>query len=271
MEDTPGTGWVRDFPDPRDLTVHHDRVRAFKLADDALPSSHTIPRLPPIVNQGHIGSCTACAVLGMYQTYVLQTGKMPEQPSRLFTYKTSRNLLGWKGDTGAYLRTAMQSLALFGSLPERYFTYREQNVDVEPESFHYSIAQSYQSLTYYRLDPIGKEAAKVLESVKRNLTANRACVFGIVLFNNVDAHNADIPMPGPHDGNRGGHAMFAVGYNDDKAIGGSRGAFRVANSWGEAMGDRGFFWLPYDYVLKGLMTDIWTMMSAEWIDLGVFT
>ena len=34
--------------------------------------------------------------------------------SRLFLYKATRNLLHWTGDTGAYLRSTLEALALFG-------------------------------------------------------------------------------------------------------------------------------------------------------------
>src|SRR5215831_17436824 len=43
--------------------------------------------------------------------------------SRLFLYKVERDLLGWKGDTGAFLRTAMDALVMFGAPAERYWPY----------------------------------------------------------------------------------------------------------------------------------------------------
>ena len=29
-------------------------------------------------------------------------------------------------------------------------------------------------------------------------------------------------------------------------------------------------WLPYEYVLRGLAVDWWTLISAKWVDTGKF-
>jgi len=29
-------------------------------------------------------------------------------------------------------------------------------------------------------------------------------------------------------------------------------------------------WLPYEYVLKGMAEDFWTILKKEWIDTGSF-
>jgi C1A family cysteine protease len=60
--------------------------------------------------------------------------------SRLFLYKTTRKLLGWTGDTGAYLRSTLQAAATFGVPPERYWDYDIELFEEEPEAFHYSFA-----------------------------------------------------------------------------------------------------------------------------------
>ena len=77
-------------------------------------------------------------------------------------------------------------------------------------------------------------------------------------------------MPGSNDAVQGGHAIPFVGYDDGKVIGGYIGAFRFANSWGTSWGDKGFGWLPYQYVSKGLAEDCWTMMTGEWAGMKCF-
>jgi C1A family cysteine protease len=75
----------------------------------------------------------------------------------------------------------------------------------------------------------------------------------------------------------GGHAIDAVGYDDQMKIKNANpcgvettGAFLIRNSWGKSWGDKDYGWLPYDYVLKGLADDWWTLLKATWIDTGQF-
>jgi C1A family cysteine protease len=47
-------------------------------------------------------------------------------------------------------------------------------------------------------------------------------------------------------------------------------ALLIRNSWGTGWGDTGYGWLPYEYVLKGLADDWWSLLKNEWIDTGNF-
>ncbi len=75
----------------------------------------------------------------------------------------------------------------------------------------------------------------------------------------------------------GGHAVMAVGYDDDIEIVNTnrRGlktkrALLIRNSWGEDWGDEGYGWLPYAYVVDGLARDWWCLLKNEWVNTGVF-
>jgi C1A family cysteine protease len=39
---------------------------------------------------------------------------------------------------------------------------------------------------------------------------------------------------------------------------------------GEGWDPGGCGWLPYEYVLKGLAVDWWSLVKSEWIDPGAF-
>ncbi len=40
------------------------------------------------------------------------------------------------------------------------------------------------------------------------------------------------------------------------------------NSWGSLWGEKGYGWLPYDYVLKELAEDFRSILKKEWVDTG---
>jgi len=106
--------------------------------------------------------------------------------SSLFLYKTTRNLMHQTGDIGAYLRTTMGALVLFGVPPEEYWPYSITGFDQEPPSFCYAFAQNYQSLTYYRLDPPGISRNDLLGQIKANLAGGLPSMFGFTVYSSIE-------------------------------------------------------------------------------------
>ena len=262
-------GWVRDLPDIRDYSVQQDTLCERLRKSGGQPTVHQMVSAPlqkvkrqvlppavdltpwcsPVEDQGPIGACTAHAAVALVEYFEIRTQQKHIDSSRLFLYKVTRNLLNWPGDTGAYLRTAMEALVLFGVPPERYMPYVPENFDDEPSAFCYAFGQSFQTASYYRLDPVGMPPEKLLKDIKASLAAGYPLMFGFTVYDSLGEateNQGKVPFPSPQDRVVGGHAVAAVGYDDSVVIQNSepgslptRGAVRIRNSWGGGPGRRG--------------------------------
>ena len=73
-----------------------------------------------------------------------------------------------------------------------------------------------------------------------------------------------VPLPKKGSKLYGGHAILAVGYDDNKMIGADKGALLIRNSWGTGWGMAGYFTIPYAYLTdRGLASDFWTIRLME--------
>jgi C1A family cysteine protease len=204
---------------------------------------------------------------------------------------------------GATIRDTLKAMKLFGVAPEKCFNSSEKTLNDEPSAFCYAYAQNYQATHYFRLD-IHDEYQKsqdellkirqvLIVQIRIALAAGFPAIFGFsdaeilkknVIDNDKIKENPDnnkklgevAAVKINNSKNQEGHALVAVGYNDnkeftnpDKSKETLNGAFLVRNSWGE-WGDKGYGWLPYYYVEQGLATNWWSLLNTEWIDFRGF-
>lgn len=287
MEHPVGTGWLSPLPDLRDYTTGHEEIKIFNKRLGLTAKKYTMPPVvdlrrwcSPVEDQLSLGSCTAHAGAGIVEYFERRAFGKHIEASRLFLYKATRNMMQVSGDTGAWLRDTMGALVMCGVPAEKYWPYDIDKFDAEPGSFVYALADNYQSLKYFCHDPQGLDlpVTDILASVKKYLEAGIPSMFGFWGFQSFEdsEHPGDIPYPCKGESAQWGHAVVAMGYDDNKKIRNTKcdtntkGALLIRNSWGTDWGDAGYGWLPYDYILNRLALDFWSLIEMKWVDSGEF-
>ena len=271
-------GWFGLQPDPVD-----PRDKSIDLPHpESLPATVDLREwCSPVKHQGKLNSCTAHSAAALVEYFQNRVYGKHIDVSRLFLYKVTRNLLNWEGDKGAYTRTTMKALTMIGVPPEKFWLYDETKFEEEPPAFCYALADRYRTTEYYRIDTPNKPKNTVLQDVKTLLARNRPSMFSVLVYTSCwqqAISTGKIPFPAATDTRWGGmHNMVVVGYDDkikirntdDSSIE-STGAFLVKNSAGVEWGDKGYGWLPYDYLLKQQTIDWWTIVNQNWLDTDIF-
>lgn len=246
-------GWIPQLPDYRDLPFTAKKSVA------ELPSAVDLrPVCPPIFDQGRLGSCVANAVSAAMRKNQLASYGPSFTPSRLFIYYNARAYQGWEGeDMGAYIRDGIKSVNDWGAAAEGRNTsgsweYYEDMVNTRPHNRAYNHAANHQSLEYYAVP-------QTPSGIKSAIAEGYLVVYGFSVYENFwDAGTNGGIVAMPRGSMIGGHAVCAVGYND------ATKKYICQNSWGPAWGDKGFFYMPYEYVESAsLADDFWVIKTQE--------
>jgi C1A family cysteine protease len=255
-----GFGWKRDLPDQRDYSFAVPAQLIAKIS----ASVDLRDQCPDVYDQGRIGSCTANAIAGALEFDMMKQGLEVFTPSRLFIYYNERAIEGTTGsDAGAQIRDGIKSVASQGDCPEPEWSYDDTPAGADgvfppgvkaataPPQSCYDDAVQHEVLQYQSLD-------QNLADMKGCLTAGYPFVFGFAVYPSFEsdevAQSGDVPMPAASERTIGGHAVLAVGYDDEDSL------FICRNSWGSGWGDAGYFYMPYAYLLdNNLSGDFWTI------------
>jgi C1A family cysteine protease len=244
-------GWVPALPD----------ARAYAFAPKAsivkaLPASVDLrASLPPVWNQGSIGSCVAHGVAIAHIAAQRKNKAAKEiMPARLALYFQGRAVRGWQAqDSGMFISDAMKCVAKLGVADEKLYPYLTTRYLLKPPAAVYANGLLHQSLEYQKIDSSKPDV------IKAALAEGLPVVFGSTLYENHGTLVGNVmPDPDLSTSAIGGHCMALVGYDSGKK------QFLVRNSWGKSWGDNGHHWVSEKYICDlSLTDDVWVLKKVE--------
>jgi C1A family cysteine protease len=194
---------------------------------------------PPIYNQGAIGACTAFAMgKGLREYMQRKNGEAKTELSALWLYYESRVHMGEEyitQDSGANMYDGMWVLENKGCATDVVWPYVPNAFAEKPR------ARAYETAAPWKI----KKSVELadLDSVKTALADGKPVAFGFIVYARFQFMGKDgkMSMPWKFEPKMGGHAVMAVGYDDEQQH------LIVRNSWGETWGDKGYFYMPYKF------------------------
>lgn len=233
-------GCIKGPEDRRDIM--------FAAPPKPLPAMFNLKALmPPVYDQGPLGSCTANAIGALHQF----KRKAAQPSSRLFIYYEERVMEDTIDcDCGAIIRDGMKVLNKTGAPLETAWPYKVEKFAEKPNQLAYSLAAKSKISGYAA---VGQNETMI----KIALTNNKPVVFGFLVkesFMSSQTAKTGVYTPMADEQTVGGHAVAIVGYDDTKKV------FIVRNSWGVSWGAKGYFTMPYSEVLnKDISFDFWVI------------
>ncbi len=245
-------GWQRDLPDSRDFLF---AAPLLQFPQGLPPSIDLRSKCPPVYNQGQLGCCTGNAIAAAIEFDQMKQGNSAFIPSRLFIYYNERVIEHTVAtDSGAQVRDGIKSVAKLGAPPETDWPYDIAKFADRPPANAYSDAKKDLVSSYSRV-------LQNLVQMQGCLAAGYPFVLGFTVYESFEspavAKTGVVNMPGSGEKVVGGHCVLAVGYN------GTARTFLIRNSWGASWGMKGYFTMPFEYLLDSeLSSDFWTLRSV---------
>lgn len=242
--------------------VPADAKRRIAKSQKALPQKVDLRPFLTSIEEQVGNSCVANALAGAYEYLAKRELGDSEDVSRLFIYFNARYIGdNHDKDEGSYMEYAIQGLKEYGACAENLWPNEYDYVNDEPSSEAYDQGGNFKIVDAEFIETD-------LNLWRETLADGYPIAFALNTFNSFDdasKNKGRVPMPRKSDNVReehGWHAMLCVGYSDIDKV------FIVRNSWGVEWGDKGYCYIPYDYVMNEEFNgqDSWIIKSVENLD-----
>ncbi len=238
---------------------------------------------PKIADQGSLNSCTAWATVYYQFSYTVnkqlkRDGKLDENT---FSPTWVYNMINEGENQGTFYSDAMTVLAEIGAVPMTLVPSQNQELgnnvrDCHATKENWIEASKYRVSEFYNIDLKNREFNTIvtcntdvdLDTVKKALATGEvlsATTYSSKWVKQTIKANDYVKENSKYIGEKiitmcntpdyGAHRVTIVGYNDDIWVdinengcieSGEKGAFKIANSWGENSDNDGFVWMSYD-------------------------
>ena len=280
MEPSEDVEVISSVEDYYNIAISNGADLKISAGDEDLPTSadnSQSPYFPPINDQKNLGSCVPWAQVYYQFTYTMNKSMgVTTTADNAFSPKFAYNYVNTGEDDGSSNEAVYQFMQYHGNVPISMVPYDEDYLSWTPTENVWKTAIEYKIKGYQNFDVIGNEDTKITSADDEDLKPIKAALSnGEVLAMSTFANcfrtgklkeNSEAPENSKYLNEKvvtrlydykGGHRMAVVGYNDNlwvdinnnnKVDSGEMGAFKVANSWGDDYGNKGFIWVAYDSI-----------------------
>lgn len=236
--------------------VHDVRDRAYRAAALApsIPQRIDLRQWAgPIKDQGEEGSCTGHAFSSAREWIARRYEKSSPVLSPQFLYV--EELIADKtfpNDEGAMPRTACATLTTKGCCEASLYPYIAEKF-TGPTVEQEQNALKFRTGAYHRISSLHDLLSCVSDPTPWPVTVGFTVYDSFMSDKTADTGVMAIPQSG--EAKQGGHEVLCVGYDLPNQLA------LIQNSWGDAWGQRGYFWMPFS-VLASPDTDLWVVHTG---------
>jgi C1A family cysteine protease len=195
------------------------------------------PNFTSIKDQGPAGTCTIFAITSIYEYILKKTEAKEYDLSEHFVYYNINSTN--KKEEGTSFVDVIKSITDDGICEEETCKYVSDKIDKKPSQ------KAYEEAKLHKIQTV--KGVKILhDDIISALNEGYPIAISLKIFNSfMDCPGGSVMLPSPDEMNADSHtshAMVICGYSIKDKM------YFVRNSWGESWGDKGYCYIPFDYI-----------------------